>query len=142
MSSCVARTGAWRYLDMVSMASSPLSSRRKSPLPPCRSLTARAFDTAKEAWGEKRQYNLGWIFAQAKAGRRYLQLMALAGIVIAAGNISMAAILKAFAGQALSPKCSGRPSPSWALQGADFLGNGIKNLLDGIRLLTRPKRRS
>lgn len=43
-----------------------------------------------------KKYNLGWIFAQTKDSRRYLVLLAAAGIASAAVNISTATILKGF----------------------------------------------
>lgn len=41
-------------------------------------------------------YNFGWIYAQTKGNRRYLVCLVLAGIALAAVNISMASVLKGF----------------------------------------------
>lgn len=45
---------------------------------------------------KKSRYNFGWIYAQTKGNRRYLVLLAIAGIGLAAVNIQIASILKRF----------------------------------------------
>ncbi len=44
----------------------------------------------------KKQYGLGWIYGQTKGNRRYLLLLALAGIATAAVNMGIASVLKRF----------------------------------------------
>lgn len=44
----------------------------------------------------KSRYNFGWIYAQTKGNRRYLILLTIAGIGLAAVNIQIASILKRF----------------------------------------------
>lgn len=88
----------------------------------------------------KKQYGLGWIYGQTRGNRRYLLLLAAAGIAMAVVNMEMATILKQFVDIATGDSRMGLTQNLAAavlilvLEGALFLTNAIAGRVSCARI--------